>query len=220
MIPLNKDVTTVGRKLADIIIDDPKVSSTHCEIRRDGSHFKVRDLKSTNGTFVNRDAVEEKTLVDQDVMEVGSSTLCFFEDRRDFHGSAEETTAGLRRKEDSTVGKTGESLTTTKTLAQMTVALEIIQGPNEGKRFRFRKTHITIGRNDTDVILMDLDISRAHCLIEVLGPGAIFLRDMGSTNGTFLQGKRIQSEKINPGTEFTVGNTSLKLSIDESDSPQ
>jgi pSer/pThr/pTyr-binding forkhead associated (FHA) protein len=214
MIPLTKDVTTIGRKLADIILDDPKVSSTHCEIRREGQRFVLIDLKSTNGTCVNRNAVNKQNLVDQDVIEVGSSTLCFFEDLREFHGSAEETTAGMRIKEDSVSQRVPEGLTTTRTMAQPFLTLEIVKGPNAGKKYKFKKAHITIGRNDTDLVLVDLDISRAHCMIEVLGPQAIFLKDMGSTNGTFFQGKKVQTEKILPGAEFTLGNTTIKVHLD------
>jgi len=217
MIPLTKDVTTIGRKIADIILDDPKVSSTHCEIRRDAQKFILIDLKSTNGTVLNRVNVQKQALVDQDVIEVGSSTLCFFEDLREYHGGAEETTAGMRLKEESTSHKVPEGLTTTRTMTQPIITLEIIKGPNTGKKYKFKKSHITIGRNDADLVLVDLDISRAHCILEVLGPQSIFLKDMGSTNGTFLDGKKIQSEKISDRAEFTVGNTTLKLSLSDSD---
>lgn len=211
MIPLTKEVTTIGRKLADIILDDPKVSSTHTEIRREGSKYFISDLKSTNGTFLNRKQVQHQELIDQDVIEVGSSTLCYFADLREFHGNAEETTAGLRRKEDSVSQRPGDSLTTTKTMAQLVVTLEIVRGPNEGKKYKFKKPHITIGRNEADLVLMDLDISRTHCLIEVLGPQSVFLRDMGSTNGTILSGNKIQSEKIPSGSEFSLGNSTLRI---------
>jgi len=214
MIPLIKDLTTIGRKLADIILDDPKVSSTHTEIRRDKAKYFVSDLKSTNGTFLNRKQIEREELVDQDVIEVGSSTLCFFADLREFHGNAEETTAGARPREDSVSQKPGDSLTTSKTMAQLVVTLEIVRGPNEGKKFKFKKPHITIGRNEADLVLMDLDISRHHCLIEVLGPQSVYLRDLGSTNGTQYLGNRIQSEKVPSGSEFSLGNSTLRITYE------
>ncbi len=215
MIPLTKDVTSVGRKAADIILDDPKVSSTHFEIHRDGARYVLKDLGSTNGTFVNREAATSRVLVDQDVIESGSSTMCYFEDIRDFHGSVDETTASVRNKEEGESPGTGKTLTTTKTLTQLIVHLEVLSGPQMGKKFKFKKTHITVGRNDTDVILVDLDVSRAHCLLEVLGAQAVFLRDMGSTNGTLVRGKPIQSEKVQSGSEFTVGNTTIRVTFEE-----
>lgn len=221
MIPLTKDVTSLGRKSADIILDDAKVSSTHAEVRREGSKYSLIDLKSTNGTFLNHQQISKSDLVDQDVIEVGSTTLCFFEDVRQYRGSVEETTAGLKvkeekaAKEDSVSQRMGEGLTTTQTLAQVNVTVEIVEGPNTGKKFKFKKPHITIGRSDADLVLMDLDTSRAHAMIEVLGPHAVFLKDMGSTNGTFIGSKRIQSEKIESGAEFMVGNTKLRIEFEK-----
>jgi pSer/pThr/pTyr-binding forkhead associated (FHA) protein len=213
MIPLTKAVTTIGRKLADIILDDAKVSSTHAEVRIDGSEFLLKDLESTNGTFVNRKQVQEVILVDQDVIEVGSSTFCFYQDLREFNGQAEETTAGHRVKEVLSE-KTVDGVTTTKTIAQPVIELEVMEGPGKGKRYRFKKTHITIGRNDADMVLLDIDVSRQHAMIEVLGVNTIFLRDMGSTNGTILKGKKVQSEKISDGAEFIVGGTTIRISVE------
>jgi len=216
MIPLTKDLTTIGRKSADIILDDPKVSSAHCEVRREGNKFYLIDLKSTNGCYVNRKQVSRMELVDQDVLEVGSTTLCYFEDIRDFHGTAEETTAGMRLKSEPETESTaaGDGLTTTKTLHQLEVGLEILEGPNKGKKYKFKKPHITIGRNDADLVLLDLDTSRAHAMLEVLGTHSVFLRDMGSTNGTLIKGKKVQSEKISSGVEFTVGNTTIRVTFE------
>jgi pSer/pThr/pTyr-binding forkhead associated (FHA) protein len=215
MIPLSKDVMTLGRKSADIILDDPKVSSLHAEVRREGAGIVLADLESTNGTLVNKLPITKVELTDQDVIEVGSSTLCFFVDSRDFHGPTEETQAGSRRKEDTqSQDFKAESLTTTKTISQMVVRLEILEGPQTGKKFKLKKPHITIGRNETDLVLMDLDVSRVHALIEVLGKSSVFLKDMGSTNGTLVDGKRIQSEKMSSGDTFVVGSTRLKLTFD------
>jgi pSer/pThr/pTyr-binding forkhead associated (FHA) protein len=212
MIPLTKDVTTIGRKQADIILDDPKVSARHAEVHRKPNKFVLIDLKSTNGTYVNRQAANEVELTDQDVIEVGLSTLCFFQDLREFHGNAEETNGGTRPKtEITTHGQ--EPITVTKTASQVVVEFNVIAGPDLGKTFKFKKSHITIGRSGADLALLDLDISRSHALVEVLGKAAVFIHDLNSTNGTFLNEKKIQSEKIKPGDILTVGNTRIKISI-------
>jgi len=59
-----------------------------------------------------------------------------------------------------------------------------------------------------------LDISRHHCLIEVLGPQSVYLRDLGSTNGTQYLGNRIQSEKVPSGSEFSLGNSTLRITYE------
>lgn len=217
MIPLTKEVTTIGRKQADIILDDGKVSSRHAEIHRKGSKFVLIDLKSTNGTFVNRQTVGEADLQDQDVIEVGLSTLCFFEDLREFNGIAEQTSAGTRPKIELERESKGEGITVTKTVAQTTLVLEMTEGPEVGKKLRFKKSHITVGRNDADLVIIDLDVSRAHALFEVLGKNSVFLRDLGSTNGTLVNGKKIQSEKLSSGDQITFGNTQWVVQIESTE---
>ena len=58
---LDKPVMTLGRDPScDLVLDHPAVSRLHAEIRKEGENFFIFDLKSTNGTFVNSEAVETK----------------------------------------------------------------------------------------------------------------------------------------------------------------
>jgi pSer/pThr/pTyr-binding forkhead associated (FHA) protein len=216
MIPLTKDVTTLGRKQADIILDDPKVSGTHVEIRREKNGLRLVDLGTTNGTIVNQEEVREAVLSDQDVIEIGDSTFCFFQDMREYHGDIETTSGGTRPKDVAEAqDQHGVTVTTTNTVPIPIIQIKITKGPNEGKTFRFKKTHITIGRDETDINLLDLDSSRRHALIEVFSTTNIYLKDLGSTNGTFMGGKKISTEKMSPGSEFEIGNTTLKVTFKE-----
>jgi len=69
------------------------------------------------------------------------------------------------------------------------------------------KESFVIGRLNADLNLQDRDVSRKHALIELLPDGKVFLRDLSSTNGTFLNGKRIVNSRIKPGDKIKVGNT-------------
>jgi len=71
-------VLRIGR-LPDntVIIDNPAVSSHHARIIRDGDHFVLEDLQSTNGTFVNETRVTRQALQDGDVVLVGKHRLVF-----------------------------------------------------------------------------------------------------------------------------------------------
>ncbi|MCU0279306.1 MAG: DUF3662 and FHA domain-containing protein [Candidatus Nanopelagicales bacterium] len=74
---LNRAVTRIGRGVdADIKIDDPGVSRHHAEIRV-GSDVILRDLGSTNGTYVNGMLVAEQPLRDGAVITIGSTNLTF-----------------------------------------------------------------------------------------------------------------------------------------------
>jgi pSer/pThr/pTyr-binding forkhead associated (FHA) protein len=69
---------TIGR-LPDnmVVIDNPAVSGRHARVYREGNHYVLEDLKSTNGTFVNDKPVARHTLLEGDVVSVGKHTLVF-----------------------------------------------------------------------------------------------------------------------------------------------
>jgi pSer/pThr/pTyr-binding forkhead associated (FHA) protein len=60
-----------------IIIDNPAVSGRHARVFREGNHYVVEDLKSTNGTFVNEKPIARHTLLEGDVVLVGKHSLVF-----------------------------------------------------------------------------------------------------------------------------------------------
>lgn len=75
---LDSDVTTAGRHPeSDIFLDDVTVSRRHVEIRRSRSEYTVSDVGSLNGTYVNRERVDEGPLVDGDELQIGSFKLVF-----------------------------------------------------------------------------------------------------------------------------------------------
>ncbi len=76
---LAKAVTTAGRHPdSDIFLDDITVSRRHAEIRRVGDGFTVHDVGSLNGTYLNRERVEEAPLGNGDELQVGKFKLVFF----------------------------------------------------------------------------------------------------------------------------------------------
>lgn len=77
-ILLDLATTTAGRHPdSDIFLDDITVSRRHAEIVRDGDAYRVRDTGSLNGTYVNRERVEEAPLRHGDVLQVGKYKLHF-----------------------------------------------------------------------------------------------------------------------------------------------
>jgi hypothetical protein len=85
--PLLAAITILGRdNSADVILDDPGISRQHTEIRvtSDGPHLvtNIRDLGSTNGTFVNGERITSQRLTDGDRVNVGRTVLIFRAERR------------------------------------------------------------------------------------------------------------------------------------------
>lgn len=80
VIPLESTTLTIGRGLNnDIILEDTRVSRHHAELRYQGRRFWVSDSGSTNGTFVNDEAVDECALRDGDIISLGGLELTFKE---------------------------------------------------------------------------------------------------------------------------------------------
>jgi hypothetical protein len=75
---LDHDLTLVGRHPdSDIFLDDVTVSRRHAEFYRQGGRFTVRDVGSLNGTYVNRERIEETDLSGGDEVQVGKFRLVF-----------------------------------------------------------------------------------------------------------------------------------------------
>lgn len=77
---LGADRLSVGRHpRSDLFLDDVTVSRRHAVLEREGDRFRVRDVGSLNGTYVNHERVEDALLVDGDELQVGRFVLTFHE---------------------------------------------------------------------------------------------------------------------------------------------
>jgi pSer/pThr/pTyr-binding forkhead associated (FHA) protein len=75
---LDADVTQVGRHPdSDIFLDDITVSRRHAELRRGPQEFTLADVGSLNGTYVNRERVEDARLRSGDEIQIGKFKLVF-----------------------------------------------------------------------------------------------------------------------------------------------
>ncbi|MFP3855215.1 MAG: FHA domain-containing protein [Anaerolineales bacterium] len=69
-------------------------------------------------------------------------------------------------------------------------------GPNPGETFELEKDVLTLGRDVTnDIVLADPEVSRQHARIKRT-PGGYVLEDLGSTNGSFVNGERLVSPRV------------------------
>jgi serine/threonine-protein kinase len=97
----------------------------------------------------------------------------------------------------------------------MQVDLRVLAGPYQGRVFCFTQPDtFLIGRsNDAHLCLTnDKFFSRNHCLLEITPPHC-FLRDLGSTNGTFVNGKRVAEAFLENGAQIQGGETVLLVEV-------
>jgi FHA domain len=82
-------------------------------------------------------------------------------------------------------------------------------GGRVGESFPLMRDRMTIGRRpDSDVFLDDVTVSRDHALL-VKRAGDIYLDDLGSLNGTYVNRQRIESHRLEDGDELQVGKFKL-----------
>ncbi|WNI24488.1 FtsK/SpoIIIE domain-containing protein [Streptomyces sp. ITFR-16] len=92
--------------------------------------------------------------------------------------------------------------------------LHVIAGPDAGGVHLLHGGQIRIGRSiDADVPLDDPDVSRLHCAVTVSDDGRVTVADLGSTNGTSLDGAEVRDRpvRLKPGALLRLGESTLRL---------
>jgi pSer/pThr/pTyr-binding forkhead associated (FHA) protein len=200
-----------------MVLDDPKVSGQHCRLIWSEDGWWIEDLGSTNGTFVGGVRVTKQPLSLEDSVSLGrhrlrlSSEAIVASPARPASSRAEAISWPLN--EDLVIGK-GTETALGQTLAWpagLRVALEVVTGSDAGRVYRVATGSIEIGREQGDVPLEDTEVSRRHAMLECFAPGVLFVRDLGSTNGTYLNGRSIRVARVTSGDTIGVGGTVLRL---------
>jgi pSer/pThr/pTyr-binding forkhead associated (FHA) protein len=216
----------VGRRSGDLILDDPMVSGRHCTIEFTGGDYVLKDLGSTNGTQVNGKRVKEAVLSAGVEVTIGQSRMIVFRgaDTRqspDRRQAPQLEIAWLLDEELVEVrdGR-GRSAPPPDVIGQdlrlppgLNAVVEVVAGQDAGKVFRFTRGNVAIGRRMGEVPLTDVEVSRHHAVIEVFGRDMVFVRDLGSTNGTYHNGRRIAVSRLQNGDTVGCGKTVMKLEI-------
>jgi pSer/pThr/pTyr-binding forkhead associated (FHA) protein len=164
------------------------------------------------------DGDEEKTTVDpgaidiwQDVKTVADPPEKYFERIAD---NIRGETAGATRETVNEVisSRPGDP---NQAIALPEAELIVSSGPNEGMVFRIERPAITIGRGlKNDVVLIDPAISRHHTRIEFEG-GVFFIQDLGSGNGTVINGVDEEGRhRLRHGDAIELGRSILTFSCE------
>lgn len=203
-VSLAETEITVGRATTnDVVLSDAKASRAHAQLVFSEAQWTLVDLGSANGTLLNGQPVLERVALQPgDVITVGDSTLLFD------HGLAAnlgplviDTPADL----DATLA----DVTVPVQLNDTRVARLAIQTPTGTWEVPLQQESLLIGRqNDCDVVLSLERVSRQHARIERRGD-EFWLRDLDSTNGTWLAGRRIEQQPLRDGDTVRIGDAQL-----------
>jgi len=202
---LEKPHVTLGRATINeiVLLHDAKVSRHHARIDRNETGFTIVDLGSTNGTFVNGKRVLSAALAPGDLVRLGDTLLRF------------ET--GLPRIEPDFISLNSESeLDTTLCRATLSMTLKpteipriAVRTPDKTWEVEMSGEVLTIGRDpESDIFLDQPMVSRHHARIERRGE-AFLIRDLGSTNGTFVENRRTDEHPLRDCDAIGIGNARL-----------
>jgi pSer/pThr/pTyr-binding forkhead associated (FHA) protein len=101
------------------------------------------------------------------------------------------------------------------------IYLRIEEGPGAGRTLTVSAGGVyVLGREGADIVLDDDKASRKHAEIGLYGPGAWVIRDLASTNGTFVNGRRVgEKSRLADNDLIRIGETLLRLTIVEDSIP-
>ncbi|QUC59758.1 FHA domain-containing protein [Streptomyces sp. A2-16] len=177
----------VGRDpLSDIVIDDARVSWHHAVLRPEAGHWTLEDENSTNGTYADGRRVHE--------WDVGPGSVIRFGSPAD--GPCAVVLGLPTPERPSAVSMPG----LTGTFRQPTAVRPL---PTRTVR---------IGRaEDNDLVIDDLVVSRRHAELRARPDGTYEIVDLGSHNGTYLNGRPVTSAPLGPGDILGIGHSAFCL---------
>lgn len=90
--------------------------------------------------------------------------------------------------------------------------LEIVEGNDKGMKFKLTGTTMTLGRReDNQVSINDPNVSRYHA--QIVFEKEWWIEDLRSTNGLFVNGKKVKKSSLKTGDEIKIGSTLIKFRI-------
>jgi len=197
------DITTLGRSSANIIqVKDSEASRQHCKIEKDGGSFKLIDLGSRNGTKLNGTKVTTQTLKPGDKVVIGKFAMTF-----DAPMTVSADELGATVEVDTVDEKDVSPSAAAAASGGPRYLVEFTEGVQKGETFDIGTETITMGRHPSNtVVLKDESASAYHAEISKEPIGYVVV-DLGSTNGTFVNGEKIVKTPLSSGKSMKIGQT-------------
>lgn len=219
---------------ANVVVSGQEVSRHHAEIRSEPDGYVLVDL-SVNGTYVNGDRIGKRhVLARADVIRIGNDEFRFYADA----GSA-PAAPSAEPQEPTAPAPAGASIRLSDTMHGIPIASGSSEqrhntppspsaaplasflfrsGELKGRRLPIKVPVVNIGRGDyNDVVIADPSVSTMHAKLQRRDTIWI-LTDLGSTNGTYVEGERLTGEApLGPGTTLKFGDVAALFEpLDES----
>lgn len=190
-------------------LDESLASREHANIIFESGSYWLVDQGSRNGTLLNGEKVTaKKELRDGDEIIIGATRLKFVWDKSGQDDDADDDKTRVASSMEIEKAP-GQAVIEKKDVGDIEVKLRITEGPLQGGFFRNWESPLTIGRGlNNNVVLVDDAISTAHAQIVQEGQD-YFIEDLKSSNGTFLDGVKVQKARLSNGQKIKVGISTL-----------
>lgn len=207
---------SIGRDPAsDVVIDNAKISRAHARIEASLLGYTVID-SSTNGVFVNGKRVEETQRLNQgDTIRIGDVTFRFEADAASFEPDVQgvrpiPVVPPIAPRPSPKAPETGAADPREKRQKERTpllATLEVLtEGALKGKRFRIERPVAHIGRGDyNDIEIPEESVSASHAML-IRRDDGWRVTDLGSRNGTYVDGERTTDGPLKGPVEIRIGN--------------
>jgi len=198
---LNKPQVTIGRSTTnDIVIPSGRVSRSHARITCKEGGLLVTDLNSANGVYLNGQKQVQTSFGAGDTLKIGD---CLF--RYQPASEAVETAETTRIDTLLELEESMTQLAAPVTLNDTATASLVLVAPDRTWEVALAQDACTLGRSENNPLTLAYPkISREHARIERQGAQYV-LRDLKSTNGTWMGGDRIEQKILRNGDTFQIG---------------
>ncbi len=189
-----------------LVLEDPMVSRKHVICRKAAEGYIFENLSAVNPATQNGKIITEPVLLQEgDIIQIGNTFFRFTE-----KSPESETPSPLFLEEASDL-----STLSMATPPEARWMLKVITGPNTGAEFYMQKGKSYVLGKDAevcDIIFQDLSVSRQHARLSIEEDDQVWIEDLGSRNGTLVQGKPITEKTLLKSQDLVaLGTTSLML---------
>ncbi|MCH9811413.1 type III secretion system inner membrane ring subunit SctD [bacterium] len=209
------DTFAIGRDgdVCNFVIEDPMVSRKHLSITKEGETFFIQNESATNPALLNDEEIENKNPLNEgDLVQIGNNVFRFTTKApQSDEEEAQKTQKTNTPKEEEatlTLGRFPSS-----TASETNWLIKVVNGASAGSSFALHKGESYVIGTDgetSDILLHDLSISKNHARITLSENGEASIVDLQSKNGVYVEGKKIENDRLlKPEDLIILGTTSL-----------
>lgn len=178
---------TIGRSATNaLVIDDPLASDIHMEVLVDNEHLTLRNLIPTQPITVNGQTVTGACeLKPDDQITLGQVELIVIDPKREAKVIAEESVNVTQLRAPKATGW----------------SIKANHSALANRVFPLKDVNVIGRASECDICLAAAHLSRRHAQLQIID-GMLFVKDLDSANGTFLNGKRVAEARVKRGDEL------------------